>query len=86
MAREVKRTKKEQEYTPIGVPATISTHVKITLKVRDNFISVDSFEERTIDPELHPNMKKEWQALYDEVYAACDREAAFIVEDMISKK
>ena len=69
-------------YTPKAVPTSISARVKLTLKVRDNFISVEGNEERTVPQDVDVNMGKEWEALWDDVYATCDDALADILKDM----
>ena len=77
---------RQKKYVPKAKTTTISAHVKMTLKVRDNFISVEGQEERSVPDEEGVNVGKEWEALWDDVYASCDEEMALILKDMKVKK
>ena len=80
------RVRKEKPYQVKATTTSISAHVKITLKVRDNFVSVEGIEERSVPTDVDVNVGKEWDALWDSVYATCDEELALILKDMKVKK
>ena len=77
---------RQKKYVPKAKTTTISAHVKMTLKVRDNFISVEGAEERSVPDEEDVNVGKEWDALWDSVFSTCDEEMALILQDMKAKK
>lgn len=77
---------RQKKYVPKAKTTTISAHVKMTLKVRDNFVSVEGQEERSVPTDEDVNVGKEWEALWDDVYASCDDAMALILQDMKAKK
>lgn len=78
--------RKSEVYEVQAETTSISARVKLTLKVRDNFISVEGNEERTVPQNVRVNMGKEWEALWASVYATCDEEIANILQDMKTGK
>lgn len=76
-----KREKREL-YAPKAITSSISAKVKLTMKVRDNYISVEGNEERTVPDVAGVNMDKEWRFLWDNVYDVCDAEMAKILKEM----
>ena len=77
---------RQKKYVPKAKTTTISAHVKMTLKVRDNFVSVEGQEERSVPTDEDVNVGKEWEALWDSVYATCDEEMTLILKDMKVRK
>lgn len=73
---------KRRQYEPKAVPTSITANVKLTVKIRDNFISVEGREERTVPPDPDVNLDKEWQFLYDDVYEVCNVQLGKIVKEM----
>ena len=78
---------RKKVYEPKAVPSTIAAKVKLTIKIKDNFISVEGYEERTVPPDaVDVDMEKEWQFLYEELESTVDEEMANYIDEMQSKK
>lgn len=69
-------------YEQKAITSSISAKVKLTMKINDNYISVEGNEERTVPDTTGVNMDKEWRFLWDNVYDVCDAELAKILKEM----
>lgn len=79
-------TAKKPAYVPKATTTTISARVKLTVKIKDNFISVEGNEERSVPNTSDVNVGKEWDVLWEDVYEVCDKELSQIVKEMTRKK
>ena len=61
-----------------GKPITIKATSKTTIKVNDNFYSIESVEERSI-PDTEVDMDLEWKDLYNSVNTITDNQIAEIL-------
>ena len=78
---------RKKVYVPKAVPTTISAKVKLTVKIKDNYFSVEGNEERTIPVEAKDvDLSKEWDLLWEDVETVCDNELANIISEMRGKK
>ena len=72
--------KKTQEYLIQGVPTEISATSRCSIKINDNFYTIEAMEKRTIlNPEL-ADMNKEWKDLFDSINAIADNQTADIIK------
>lgn len=69
------RTKKEQPYTQKAVTSKISATSRCSLKIRDNFYTVEYTEERVIPQVEGVNIEKEREILWETVNNECDNQA-----------
>ena len=68
----------ENEYQSKAVVTTIKATSKVTLKIKDNFFSVEYTEERTIPDVEGIDIDKERKILFDDVNATVDDQASEI--------
>lgn len=74
---------KRKVYVPKAVPTTISARVKLTVKIKDNYFSVEGNEERTIPVEAADvDLGKEWDLLWQDVETVCEDELGNIIDEM----
>lgn len=78
-------TKKKSEYESKAVPVSIKFSSRASIKIGDNFYTVEASEERMIPQIEGVNMDKERQLLWDTVNNECDQQVADIV-DMYKEK
>lgn len=74
MAGRREKVEETRMYTPKAKTTSISARVKLTVKVFDNYVSVEGNEERTVPDVDKVNLDKEWQFLWDNVYNVCEIE------------
>ena len=79
-------TKKKVEYTSKAVINRISVTSRAAVKVRDNFYTVEYFEERSFPANVEDiDMEKERKLLWDTCNTETDRQIEDIFE-MVHKK
>lgn len=61
-----------------GITTTIRATSRASVKIKDNFYTVEYSEERTL-PSEDVNLEEERNALWDDVNGECDRQ----IEDII---
>lgn len=69
---------RKKVYTQQAVTTTITADVKMTIKIGDNYYSVNTREERSV-PET-ADVEREWDFLYESVYNKCGSEILNIQE------
>lgn len=69
------------KYNAVGVPTKISATSRVSLKIKDNFYTIEASEERTLPIEQDDvDMDKEWEALFDEINNIVDGQAEDIAK------
>lgn len=69
------------KYNVVGVPTKISAVSRVSLKIKDNFYTIEASEERTLPIEQDDvDMDKEWEALFDEINSIVDGQAEDIAK------
>lgn len=67
-------------YIPQGVPTEISATSRCSIKINDNFYTIEAAEKRTIlNPEV-ADMNKEWEDLFNSVNSVTDNQTADIIK------
>ncbi len=77
---------KKKMYKIKGKTTSIAADIKITLKVRDNYISVSGHEERAISEDPAIDMDREWEDLWDSLFVQCDEEAGKLKASVRGRK
>lgn len=77
---------KKEVYVQKAVTTGISADVKMTIKIRDNYYSVNAHEDRTVPDSPDVNLHKEWVLLYNSVYDECVERLGEIKEALGRKK
>ena len=73
-------TKKQTVYKPVAKPVSIACTSRCSVKVRDNYYTIEYKEERVIPQELGVDLAKEREALWDTVNKECDAQIADILK------
>lgn len=69
------------KYNVVGVPTKISAVSRVSLKIKDNFYTIEAAEERTLPIEQDDiDMDKEWEALFNEINNIVDGQAEDIAK------
>lgn len=72
---------KKKEYEVKGMTTMIRATSRASIKIRDNFYTLESTEERYIPEGEDIDLDKEWDALYESVNAVTDFQIQEIVKE-----
>ena len=68
----------EQEYEPKAIISKIQATSRMSLRVNENYFTIEYTEERTIPNIEGVDIEQEREALWDAVNAQCDDQAGII--------
>lgn len=74
------KKKKEEVYGSNAIVKTIAATSRASVKVRDNFYTVEYHEERVIPEGIEVDIEQERALLWDTVNKECDNQIADIVK------
>ena len=77
--------KKEPEYEIQGIPTEISATSRCSVKINDNYYTIETMEKRTISNPEFADMKKEYEDLYDCVNNVTDVQVTAIIDTLKPK-
>ena len=73
-------SKKQEEYTSKAITTSIRFTSRASVKIKDNFFTVEACEERTIPDIEGVDIQKEKRLLWDAVNSECDDQISDILK------
>ena len=74
---------KKKLYQSKATTTSISATSRVAIKIRDNFYTVESHEERSVPPDA--NIDKEWEFLWNSINTVTDMQAQDIINTFTKK-
>ena len=75
----------EDAYVSHAVPKEITATSRCSIKIKENFYTIETMEKREITNTENIDMEKEWKMLFDEINTMTDDQVQEIVR-MFEKK
>lgn len=77
--------KKKEEYISHAIPKKITATSRCAIKIRDNYYTIETSEEREISNLDGINMDKEWELLFNEINTITDSQIQEIFNEFKKK-
>lgn len=78
--------RKSAKYNPKGIPTRIRATSRCAIKIRDNYYTIETEEERSIPEEGSVNMDLEFEALFEELNNVTDKQIQDIIKTFGNKR